>query len=104
MAAVKAIENRTVFTNIESFNPCQMIMLGFRSNGPQELDIIFLMELAKIFSGIKNLHVMKQAVLGKQGISHCDSLRFHGVIVTVVIVANFRVIKVTNLSLHAVSL
>ena len=44
----------------------------------------------------EHLHLVVQAIVDDKGVSHSDAMRFHGVALTVVVVANIRVVEVGN--------
>ena len=44
----------------------------------------------------EHLHLVVQAIVDDEGVGHPDAMRFHGVSLAVVVVANIRVVEVGN--------
>lgn len=53
---------------------------------------------------LSHLKIIVQAIVQDEGMCHFDAVRLHGVLVTVVIVANLWVVEVCDLRTHQLTL
>ena len=51
----------------------------------------------------EHLHLVVQAIVDDEGVSHSDAMRFHGVSLAIVVVANIRVVEVGDHALLAIT-
>ena len=103
---VEAVKDRAIFTNIIALELPELVLLGFRGNVVEERNIIIGIEAAKIpilsRKRLKDLHVLKQTVMGKKSMGHPNSVGFHGVTLPVVVIADLGFIKVANFPFHSI--
>jgi hypothetical protein len=64
------------------------------------------MEAAKIAvtsrKGLEDLHVLKQAVVGKESMGHSNAMGLHGVTLAIIVIADFWIVEIANLSLNPI--
>jgi hypothetical protein len=64
------------------------------------------MEAAKIpvasRKGLEDLHVLKQTIVGKQSMGHSNAVGLHGVTLAIIVIADFWIVEIANLSLNPV--
>jgi hypothetical protein len=103
---IKAVKDGTVFTNIEALKLANLILLGFRGNAAEKRDIVVGVEAAEITvagrEGLENLHMLKETVVSEEGMGHADAMGLHGMTLAIVVIADLRVIEITNFPLHTI--
>jgi hypothetical protein len=92
----KTVKNGTIFTNIE---PLQLPIVRVRTlgkdlrrNGRKKIDVFVGVKTADIFrcgeERTVDLHTTVKSVVNDEIMSHADSVRFHWMTLTVVIIAD----------------
>lgn len=98
--AVEAVEDGAVLADVEALEQADLVLLRFRRDGAQEVDVVVGVEAAEVAVagrvGAVHLHLVEEAVARQQRVRHPDAVRLHRMALPVVVVAHIRVVEVAH--------
>uniref|UniRef100_A0A8C6I1V8 Uncharacterized protein n=1 Tax=Mus spicilegus TaxID=10103 RepID=A0A8C6I1V8_MUSSI len=104
----QAIKYRTVLTNIESLHLLAVFRHIIWANRTQEFNVVITVVLGHLLSigfvRTIDFHFSVETIVEQQIVSHADSVRLHGVPLSIIVVSNVPVVVVTDFPLGALSL
>uniref|UniRef100_A0A8C6HXR3 Uncharacterized protein n=1 Tax=Mus spicilegus TaxID=10103 RepID=A0A8C6HXR3_MUSSI len=104
----QAIKYQTVLTNIESLHLFAVFRHIIWANRTQEFNVVITVVLGHFLSigfvRTIDFHFSVETIVEQQIVSHADSVRLHGVPLSIIVVSNVPIIVVTDFPLGALSL
>lgn len=99
----EAVEYRAVLANVETLELTQKGGIGvglLRGHGGEEGDVVLRMEASDIVwgsgEGSEDLEASMEVVVDNKVVSHADAVGLHRVALAIVVIANGRLVEVTD--------
>mmetsp|Transcript_21755 Transcript_21755/g.64501 ORF Transcript_21755/g.64501 Transcript_21755/m.64501 type:complete len:428 (+) Transcript_21755:163-1446(+) len=97
---VEALEDGAVLADVESLHLLGVLAHVVWRDVPQEAHVLVGVELAQLIEGGRarpvDLHLLVEAIVEQQVVSHANTMRLHGMALAIVVVANVRVVEVAH--------
>merc|ERR1719397_1580549 len=100
---VETVEHRTILTNVKPLQQLAVLAHVVWPDRPEKPDVVITVKLRHLilsrFMGPVDLHLSVESIVEEQVVGHPHAVGLHWVTLSIVVVANVRVIVVADLGL-----